>query len=209
MKRTLPFILAVWAAWLVPALAFAQTTLRDTVFIDFGNNVSPLPWNNLADPVAGEIPALYNQSSLLTSYGIVVFDAFNNINTGGVATPDPSIGFPATATSDSFFGNVGDFGGQSQPTGGVDLVNLDPGQTYSFTIFASRGNVTDNREAQYILEGATTDTVYLDAANNGSMVATITLAPDAEGRIRMTAAAKCLTIPTEQVLLSGCPVHGI
>jgi lysophospholipase L1-like esterase len=188
MKATLQSVLLLWAV-LFAALpwAAAQTPANDTIFVDFGNNISPAPWNNLADPVAGTIPNLLNGRGLMTDAGLTVYDPFNNLNTSGSTTPDPAIGFPVTATADSFFGNVGDFGGQSQPTGGVDLTGLDPQQSYTFTIFAARAGVNDNREAQYVLEGATTDTVYLDASSNNDRVATVSLSPDADGRIRLTA----------------------
>jgi len=184
----LPHWLFILLICLAAPMLRAQTPANDTIFIDFGNNLSPLPWNNLADPVAGNIAELLNSRELATAYSIAIFDPFNNINTAGATMPDPGIGFPATATGDSFFGNVADFGGQSQPTGGVDITGLTPDKTYAFTLFASRNGSADNREAQYVFEGATTDTIYLDAANNTSQTASVTLSPDANGRIRITAA---------------------
>ncbi|MCB0636093.1 MAG: hypothetical protein KDC54_05725, partial [Lewinella sp.] len=159
----------------------------DTILIDLGNNLSPAPWNNLTGPSAGSIPDLLNTDGLLTGRSIAVFDPFNNINTGGTMSPDPAIDIPATASGDSFFGNVADFGGQSQPTGGVELDNLVIGKAYTITLFASRDNAADNREAQYVLDGATSDTLYLNASNNTDMVVTTTLMPAADSSIRITA----------------------
>ncbi|MEZ4983685.1 MAG: SGNH/GDSL hydrolase family protein [Saprospiraceae bacterium] len=162
------------------------TTSRDTLLVDFGNNLSPAPWNNVTDPVAGTLEDLLGVSGLPSGVSIQVTDAFNNINTAGSQMPDPAIGFPATATGDSFFGNVAPFGGQQQPTGAVTLGNLAADTEYALDIFASR-DATDNREAQYIIAGATTDTVYLDAASNASMVASAAVYPNAEGMITITA----------------------
>lgn len=169
----------------VTPMATAQT---DTILIDFGNNLSPAPWNNVTDPVSGRIDNLLNSAGIQTSASIFVYDPFNNINTAGTLSPDPAIGFPPSATGDSFFGNTATFGGQIQPTGGVELTGLNPEKTYTFSIFASRISVSDNREAQYILTGLTTDTIYLDASNNAGMVVSATLQPDAAGIIRIETA---------------------
>ncbi len=158
----------------------------DTIMIDFGNNISPAPWNNVTGPASGNIADLMNSAGIMTGRSIAVVDPFNNINTGGTQSPDPAIGFPATATGDSFFGNTSDFGGQVQPTGGVRLGSLVPGKAYTITIFASR-DASDNREAQYVLEGMTNDTLYLNASGNTDMVVTATLMPDADSSILITA----------------------
>ncbi len=162
-------------------------SLVDTLLIDFGNNLSPTPWNNVTDPVAGRIDDLLTSTGTPSGRAIQVYDAFNNINTAGTLAPDPSIGFPPTATGDSFFGNTATFGGQVQPTGGVELSGLERDKAHTFTIFASRTASTDNREARYTFQGATTETVLLDAANNTDRVATTTLFPDANGIIRIEA----------------------
>lgn len=157
-----------------------------TILIDFGNVFSPAPWNNLADPVAGRIDNLINAAGQPTSASILVYDPFNNINTAGTTSPSPSIGFPPSATGDSFYGNTGLFAGQIQPTGGVELSQLIPDKPYTITIFASRIGA-DNRETQYLLEGAETETIFLNPSNNSDRVATATLFPAADSTIRITA----------------------
>ncbi|MEZ4908115.1 MAG: SGNH/GDSL hydrolase family protein [Saprospiraceae bacterium] len=155
-----------------------------TILLDLGDNLSPEPWNNLTDPVAGVIEDLMYSDGSLSGYSVSVTDDFNNINRAGTTNPDSSIDFPSTATADSFFGNVEDFSGQSQPTGQVDFNNLDPDKSYSFTIFASR-EATDNREAQYVLSGSTNDTLLLNASSNTSNVVTGTIKPDENGKIKI------------------------
>ncbi|MCB9309771.1 MAG: T9SS type A sorting domain-containing protein [Lewinellaceae bacterium] len=163
-----------------------QAQHMDTIIVDFGDNLSPAPINNLADPAAGMIADLTNQKGNATGYSIAVTDAFNNINRNGTTNPDPALGLPATATGDSFFGNVADFGGQSQPTGAVTFSHLDPTLVYSFSIFASR-DATDNREAMYTATGSTTISVFLNAASNASQVASFQIKPDAGGNIVLSA----------------------
>jgi len=167
---------------------YALVAQNDTILIDFGNNLSPAPWNNVTDPVAGSIPDLLNTQGQPSGRSILVYDPFNNINTNGATAPDPALGLPATATGDSFFGNTATFGGQVQPTGGVELAGLRPGIPHTFTIFASRMSVADNREARYTFTGLTVETAFLDASNNTNRVVTVTLQPDANGVIRIDAA---------------------
>lgn len=158
----------------------------DTVLVDLGNNFSPLPWNNLTNPSDGSISNLINTRGLMTAYNVMVSDSFNNINTGGTQEPDSTLGYPPTATGDSFFGNVTPFGGQVQPSGALDFTNLNPDKSYTFTIFSSR-SATDNREAQYALSGSTQDTLYLNASDNTANVVSATLFPDENGTIRIKA----------------------
>ena len=160
----------------------AQTEARDSLLIDLGDNLSPPPWNNLVDPAAGAITGLRNTRGFSTSYAIAVTDSFNNINRDGTQDPDPSLDLPATASGDSFFGNVGAFGGRTQPTAAVTLSALLPDKSYHLTLFASR-TATDNREARYILTGATRDTLDLNAASNSTRTVMTTMLPAADGTI--------------------------
>ncbi len=171
---------------LLPVLLFAQTDERDTVRIDFGTRLSPTPWNNVTDPAAGSLNNLLNGRGSLTGYSIDVTDAFNNVNTNGNQDPTPELGLPSTATEDSFFGNVGEFGNQTQPTAAVTLGNLDPELTYRITLFASR-TATDNRQARYLIDGETSDSLFLDAASNNSLTVSTSLRPAADGTIVVTA----------------------
>jgi len=158
----------------------------DTLLIDFGNNISPAPWNNITGPRDGAIDDLMNSAGTLTGFSIAVTDTFNNINTAGTQTPDPSLGFVPTASGDSFFGNVAPFGGREEPTGGVTITNLLTDRDYTFNIFASRP-ASDNRQTQYMVMGATTEIVTLDVTDNEDMIATATVTPTAAGEIMVIA----------------------
>ncbi len=181
MKR----LLSCSLAWLF-LLGLVHAQLPDTVLIDFGNTPSPAPWNQVSDPVAGSVADLLLSDGTNSGISLLIDDAFNNINLNGTTTPKPQVGLPGSATGDSFFGNVGSFGGQTQPTARLVLGGLSATTAYDFLIFASRMGVGDNREAQYVLQGAANDTVYLDAANNDSLVALANgIFPAADGTIRL------------------------
>ncbi|NJC28504.1 SGNH/GDSL hydrolase family protein [Neolewinella antarctica] len=163
-----------------------QGVARDSILIDFGSTPSPAPWNNVSSAADERITNLTNANGRATGYQLAITDAFNGINTGGTQTPAPNLGFPATATGDSFFGNVTPFNGQTEPTATFRLDSLNPATAYTFRIFASRDNVTDNREASYVASGVDRDSARLDASNNMATFVSITVFPAADGSIVVT-----------------------
>lgn len=185
MKKYFYQLFAFFVFTLICNIAISQTS-RDTVLIDFGDNLSPAPWNNLTDPVAGNINNLINAKNNLTGYNILVTDPFNNINRDGSTTPGAQVNMPPTATGDSFFGNVAAFGGQVQPTGGVTFANLDPTLSYSFEIFGSRA-ATDNRDTKFVLEGASKDSASLNTASNANNLVKVNMKPNSKGEIILVA----------------------
>lgn len=171
---------------LASTVGYAQTTVYDTVKVDFGSSLSEGTWNNFIDGTgAGELTMLKNTRDLFTGIGINVYDRFNGINTGGTTSPDSAFDFPSTATSDSYFGNVVAFGGNTEPTGAMLISGLNPAKTYTFEVFASR-SASDNRETKYKFTGATVDSASLNPSNNTGNTVTVSLQPTAEGTIDLT-----------------------
>jgi lysophospholipase L1-like esterase len=156
-----------------------------TVMVDFGSKNSGDNWNNISDYKGEEeFPNLINAEGNHSSIELWVHDAFTGINEAGTTTPDTTLAFDPNATSDSFFGNTTEFSGIIEPTGGITLNCLDPASLYSFTFFASRSDVSDNREAQYTVIGDTIQIVTLDASNNDSLTAHVeSMQPASDGTI--------------------------
>lgn len=175
----------------VPTL-HGQNPVLDTISIDFGSLPSPLPWLNMSNPKDGVLRRLTNQANVATTYSIAVNDAFNMINTEGNAGPDPTLGFPGTATGDSFFGNTTPFEGVAEPTGGVILKNLSPEKYYKVLIYAARQS-TELRETRYVVKGQTTDTLYLNTSNLANKGVSARLLPSKTGEITITASAASRT----------------
>lgn len=144
-------------------IGFAQEAV--SIKIDFGNNLSDLPWNNLQNPSNGTLTNLIDNRGITTEVSISVTDAFNGINNSGTTAADASLELPATASGDSFFGNLIEFSGAIEPTGAVTISNLEVSKEYEVSVFASR-LASDNRETEYIIEGLTKDTAYLQVADN-------------------------------------------
>lgn len=184
-KITLMFLVMSYAS-------FAQ----EFTYMDFGvsTNTTTGNWNNIAvdnaASASGITLALIDSNGTSTGATLTIDDAFNTVNTGGNPDPDASLPFPSSAAADSFFGSTTAFQGATEPTGGFTLTGLDPTKFYSFSIFASRNNVTDIREAQYTLVGSTTSVVTLNASNNTTETADVAnIQSDANGEINFTAEA--------------------
>ena len=162
----------------------------DTIMIDFGStsNISPAPWNNFPDRLLGsKLELLRNEHNLQTAINMEVIDGFTGVNESGSTTPSAALGIPASATSDSYFGNVEDWSGSISPTGGFLISGLKAEKTYTFELFSSRMSVGDNRETKFVFTGSEADSVYLDAANNEARIASISVLPDAAGEIQLIA----------------------
>ena len=158
------------------------------LLIDFGvdTNTSANPWNNLTDPyLGGTISNLTNYSGSNSGISLSVTDAFNFVNENGTTEPGTSINIPGTATANSFFGNTIDYLGKIEPTGAVQFSNFSPNEDVEIKIYASRLDYIepDNKETKYEIEGLTTETVYLNAANNTNAFVTASLKTKADGTI--------------------------
>ena len=176
---------------LMSYVSFAQ----QYTYVDFGitTNTTAGNWNNVAvanaASASGITLALVDDSGASTGVTLTVDDAFNTVNTAGNPTPDPSLPFPSSAAADSFFGNTVVFQSATEPTGGFTLTGLDPTKYYSFSIFASRNGVGDNREAIYTVTGSSASVGALDASNNTMNTATVmNIQPNGSNAIVFTAA---------------------
>lgn len=149
-----------------------------TIWVDFGSSTTTTAgnWNNFTSPTEVGIRVnLINSIGATTGYKMYVHDNFENTNSNGT-TGNPT--YPATATQDSFYGRT------ISPTGGVTLETLDIDKKYSFKFFSSRTSVSDNRETKITVTGNTSQTVYINAANNVSTYANVNnMIPDANGKI--------------------------
>jgi len=168
---------------------------QEYMLMDFGSQntgfTSAGNWNNItvsSGDQSGLVVNLINDLGNPTGAILTLDDSFDFANTNGTTTPDSSLPFSSTATKDSFFGEASDFNGSVNETGGYTLSNLDPTKYYSFSIFASRMNVTDNRETLYTATGINTKSSTLNVSNNSSNTGTIlNIEPLADGTISFVA----------------------
>ncbi|WP_269540602.1 Ig-like domain-containing protein [Cerasicoccus fimbriatus] len=127
---------------------------------------------------------LLNASGQSTGISLTMTDTVGGSNQNGT-TAGP---YPSGATSDSLYGQNGTWSSFTDNGQAVFIFsNLDPATSYSFTFYASRTSVSDNRETQYTLTGSSSRSVTLDAANNVSSTAQINdMQPNATGDMILT-----------------------
>lgn len=158
------------------------------IYADFGSALSSAPWNNIPSVDRTDAVELKDSDDAATGIRLRMTRPFGGVNTNGPATTSTAMSLPATASSDSFWGNTGT-AFQGKVTGPAELVveGLESGKTYVFTFFSSREKCTDNRSAQFTVQGAASEVLTLDAANNtDKTVSTGAVAPDSAGRIVVT-----------------------
>jgi hypothetical protein len=174
-----------------------QAVMAEVIYIDFGDTLTTLgtapddpnnQWNNVTTAIgtnsSGQLLNLLNSENTATAIDFLMVARFNGVNTNGTTS---STILPADATRDSLYGNVEAFNSLSNITPVFKLSQLDPNSIYSFTFFASRMMSTDNRETLYTIEGNSTTSVALNAANNVNTTVTAAgLVPDAFGEIKIT-----------------------
>ncbi|ODT56815.1 MAG: hypothetical protein BGP01_11095 [Paludibacter sp. 47-17] len=179
----------------VDEISFVYAAKPADVLLDFGPAAtgSEGNWNNIAGHQDGK-------ASLIDAYGnatgvmLKVTDPFyNGFNSSGTSAPTGDAAqFPASATSDNFFGNGAQWGTTpANPAGVITFSGLDASKAYSFVIFASRTGVTNIRDARYTFAGSgEAKSAVLNASNNVSNVAVVNeVKPTTEGVITFTTEA--------------------
>ncbi|MGV3773425.1 MAG: hypothetical protein ACO1QB_11025 [Verrucomicrobiales bacterium] len=165
----------------------------DGFLFDFGAESTPtiggvggptIIWNNVTTVGMddfGLVDGLVTTDGTATVLSLQMVARFNGSNENGTTS---STTYPASATRDSLYGNTATFNGLENIYPAFKIVNLDSTAKYSFTFYASRTGVSDNRETQYHLTGAAETNVFLNAANNQTNTVTAAnIAPDEANEI--------------------------
>ena len=148
-------------------------------------------WNNVTDTIGinptGQLLNLVTTDNTVTSLGLQMISRFGGANTAGTTA---STLFPMDSTRDSLFGNTETFQGLANVFPSFKLTGLDLASTYSFTFYASRTGVSDNRETGYTINGANSGFGAFNPANNiDTLSATVSgIAPTGAGEITISIA---------------------
>lgn len=178
----------------ISLVSICGTASASVMFIDFGRTdrqSDPLSFNNIVPGVQFIADAI-DENGVSTGMGIEVVDPFfvnGEPSSLGAEIPlGDAAQFGVEATDDYLFGHTVAFAGaEANPLAVIEFQNLDANSTYSFTIFAARVGVSDNREAQYDLVGGNNASGALDSANNDSEVLVLSgLIADDNGMISLS-----------------------
>jgi hypothetical protein len=176
------------------------SALAQTYLIDFGGanttTRGPIPddpinyWNNVNNTLGatsnGVLANLVTSLNSTSSISLVIVSPFNGNNENGTQS---SLKYPVDATRDSLYGNTSVFNNLTNVFPSLKLTGLDAATTYSFTFYASRTGVGDNRETGYTVTGGNSRFAALNAANNIDEVVTVTdITPDGAGEITIAIA---------------------
>lgn len=187
---TLAFLLVLCGS--VNASTLIQITPDDPSTTGAGFVVSSPGWNVLQPAYSGVtglddygVADLLDSSAGSTGISLAADNAnrFNAYNPNG--TTVFSSGFPVDVKRESFFGNDVAFNSFVAPTATWVFGGFDPNDDLTFTFFASRVGVSDNREGKYEVVGATTLSTTLNASNNDSNTASVTVKADALGNVTL------------------------
>ncbi len=187
------------AAWATVS-GGSQFGMQSFLF-DFGANATPTTfgaapgdpenyWNNVLEIIGasplGQLSNIVTTANLPTDIGLEILSRFNGANVNGTTA---ATDFPAAATQDSLFGNTETFNELSDIFPSFKLTNLNTNRIYSFTFYASRMGVSDNRETGYTVSGQNSGVAVLNAANNLNATASVAaITPTADGDITISLA---------------------
>ncbi len=164
------------AAFVVAMVVLAGLAApAQTYLVDFGgaNTTSrgPLPndpdnyWNNIGASIGGTdtgvLTNLVSSMNIPSGINLAMVNRFNGVNENGTQN---TFTHPINATRDSMFGNTEVFSGLENIFPRFKLTGLDANTTYSFTFYASRTGVGDNRETEYTVTGGNSGAGALDGA---------------------------------------------
>lgn len=166
------------ATLLLAAAALTLPAHGDVLRFDFGSKdlqTTDVGWNNVTyddnNPVADLTTIINSTGATVAGVGLSVTDQFfiatQPVALGTGAPAGDAADLPVSASKDFFLGHTGEFlENESTPSGAFKLTGLDPSQTYNFTFFSSRDDVSDNRETSFTVTGSNTANGLLQSSNN-------------------------------------------
>lgn len=170
------------ALWFGCAVLVHSTALAArAVFIDPAAANGPASWNNINFYTADASVDLKDSLAAATGIRLTVTKALQASNTNGSPAPYGDAAEFAPAGANNAYGTY-----PAYPYGAVVFSNLSLSTPYTFTFYASRTGISDNRETLYTLTGSEVVATTLDAANNSNRVAYVRdLFPAPDGTISL------------------------
>lgn len=151
---------------LIEAAGASAYTYEYSLLYDFGDASTPTPgtWNNAVNPFPKTIANCIDSTGAATPVSVIMSNWYGGSNQNGVQTG--AFEYAGSATRDNAFIAREGWGGSATGTSFVYLTSLDNDKAYTFTFYGSRTGVSDNRETEFMLFGASTVSAYLNASDN-------------------------------------------
>lgn len=152
------------------------------VYVNFNQtNPEPWPWNSFnAAPNAGTtLSNLKDDINANSGISVSLLETWTGANNVGATTGNNSGVYNDNVLSTAYYES-------SSSNRNIRITGLSAAKKYTFTIFASRGGITDTRLTKYTVGS---QTVSLSATNNTTNTVSLTnLVPDSTGQIMLVVA---------------------
>jgi len=169
-------------------LAAVQLEETDSQPVDFAPvliNFGPAAvqgWNTLTtySTSGAALSNMLDTQNNATNLSLKITTGFYGIiGTTGMGSTVTSLSMPDSVSKSNMFKN-GD-------GGAFAISGMDPAKKYKFTIFGSRGGLTEARDVVYTVNDEPGSSVTLDVANNATNVAVLdNISPNADGSLTFT-----------------------
>lgn len=167
------------------AMKVEETTATSADFLPVLINFGPTAvagWNTLTtySTSAAPLTNLIDTGGNTTNVGIKVSTSlYGTIGTTGMASTTTSLNMPDEVSQSNTFKNASG--------GAFSITGLPTNNKYKLSIFGSRGGLTEARAVDYVVTGASSNTVSLDVANNATNVAVLDkISTNTEGGLLLT-----------------------
>lgn len=167
--------------------------LDQSVFINFSSTDNPDGWNAYSSYLEGVgIPNILYPNGDFTGIVATTTSRFRGINnTSGAGSSTTDFNMPDAVSKSNFYSHALDWGSNPPLEESViEFTGFESNDIYEFCFFASRNGVSDNRETNYTVIGATEQVASLNASNNASDIVCISnVQADADGKITLKVSA--------------------
>ncbi|KXZ39483.1 hypothetical protein SAMN05661008_00331 [Alkalithermobacter thermoalcaliphilus JW-YL-7 = DSM 7308] len=165
------------------------TCVRNRILIDLGTEqykTTEGNWNNLTDPIAGDIANLVNESGINTGFGIKVHSRFDEAGLRGMDTE-----------TEHYYNNVlkDNFLSYGTYLGKLKIYNLNPNKYYRITLFSSSSHSAYRSSNFYIGPSDSyfpNQSIYYNYWQNVGETIAKTLKPNINGEIYINTPASSL-----------------
>ncbi|NRD18629.1 DUF4886 domain-containing protein [Winogradskyella eckloniae] len=167
--------------------------ISEPVFINFASSNNPVGWNAYSSHLEGVgIANILYPNGDFTGIAATTTSRFRGVNnTSGASSTTTDLNMSDEVSRSNYYSHALAWGSNPPLEESIiEFTGFQSNGTYEFCFFGSRNGVSDNRDTDYTLVGATTQTASLDAANNATNTVCISnVQADADGKITLKVSA--------------------
>ncbi|WP_052466989.1 DUF4886 domain-containing protein [Psychroserpens damuponensis] len=167
--------------------------ISEPVFINFASSNNPDGWNAYSSHLEGVgIANILYPNGDFTGIAATTTARFRGVNnTSGAGSTTTDFNMSDDVSRSNYYSHALAWGSNPPLEESIiEFTGFESNDTYEFCFFASRNGVSDNRDTDYTVVGATEQTANLNAANNATDTVCISnVQADADGKITLKVSA--------------------